>query len=146
MSEGLNRVILLGNLTADPELRHTNGGTGVLNLRLATSERYKGKDGSWQDRTEYHAIVVWGARGEALSRILNKGDRVAVEGGLRTSSYEAKDGSKRYKTEIVASSVLLNGRGSGGGDAPGRRAPGGIEQGSSDHEGADSFTDDDIPF
>jgi len=109
MADGLNRVILLGNLGADPELRYTQGGTAVLNLRLATSETYV-SDGNKKQRTEWHNVVVWAKRAEGLSRILSKGDRILVEGSIRTSSYESRDGSgKRYKTEIHVSNVVLSG-------------------------------------
>lgn len=121
MSEGLNRVMLLGNLGADPELRHTKGGEPILNLRLATAERYKTRDGEWSERTDWHSCVVWGKRGEALSKILRKGSSIFVEGSLRTSSYE-KDGQKRYKTEVNVRNVLLTGGKSKGGrssDGPG---------------------------
>jgi single-strand DNA-binding protein len=111
MSEGLNRAQLMGNLGADPELRFTQSGTAVLNLRLATTTRFKDKDGTWQDRTEWHSVVVWGARAEALGKLLEKGSTVYVEGELRTSSYE-KDGEKRYKTEVHADKVLLSGKAS----------------------------------
>lgn len=114
MAEGLNRVMLLGNLGADPELRTTQGGTAVLKLRLATTERYLDANKAWQERTEWHSVVVWGKRGEALHRFLTKGSNIFVEGSLRTSSYEDREGVKRYKTEVVASNVLLTG-GRGGG-------------------------------
>jgi single-strand DNA-binding protein len=109
MSHGLNRVMLLGNLGADPELRRTQAGQAVLNLRLATTESYLDKDKVWQDRTEWHNVVVWGERGEALARILTKGSAVLVEGALRTSSYEDRERVKRYKTEVIARDVLLTG-------------------------------------
>ena len=108
-NEGLNRVILLGNIGADPELKVTSSGTPVLKLRLATSERYKDRDGEYQERTEWHNVTVWGKRGEALSRFLGKGERILVEGSLRTSSYEDRDGNKRYRTEVIAQNVVLNG-------------------------------------
>lgn len=108
MADGLNKVMLLGNLGADPELRHTQGGQAVLNLRLACSESYLDKDKNRQERTEWVNVTVWGKRGEALAKLLTKGARVFVEGGLRTSSYD-KDGEKRYKTEVVASNVILAG-------------------------------------
>ena len=108
MSEGLNRVMLIGNLGADPELRLTDGGQAVLKLRLATTETYLDRDKQKQERTEWHNVVIWGKRGESLARILKKGERVYVEGGLRTSSYE-KDGQKVYRTEVVISNVILLG-------------------------------------
>lgn len=112
MSEGLNRVQLLGNLGADPELRYTQSGTAVLNMRLAATERYKNRDGEWQERTEWINVVLWGQRAEALGNMLTKGERIFVEGSLRTSSYEGRDGQKRYKTEVNARNIiLLGGRG-----------------------------------
>ncbi len=119
MAEGLNRVLLFGNLGADPELKMTNGGQAVLKLRLATSESYLDRNKVRQDRTEWHSVVVWGKRAEALGKFLTKGARIFVEGGLRTSSYEDKDGKKVYRTEIVASNIILGGRGGGGGGAGG---------------------------
>ncbi len=115
MAEGLNRVMLLGNLGADPELRFTQGGQAVLNLRLATTESYLDKDRVRKERTDWHSVVVWGKRGEALSKILAKGSSLFIEGSIRTSSYEDREGQKRYKTEIVANNVILAGRGAGGG-------------------------------
>jgi single-strand DNA-binding protein len=105
----MNKVILLGNLGADPELRYTANGQPVLHLRIATNESWLDKNRESQERTEWHTVVIWGPRGEALSKILTKGSSVLVEGGLRTSSYD-KDGIKRYKTEIVARDVFLTGR------------------------------------
>ena len=116
MAEGLNKVLLLGNLGADPELKVTAGGQAILKLRLATTESYLDKSNTRQERTEWHSITVWGKRGEALSRILAKGSSIFVEGSIRTSSYE-KDGEKRYRTEIVANNIILAGRGRSGGDS-----------------------------
>ena len=107
MSDGMNKVMLLGNLGADPELRFTPTGTAVLNLRLATNESWLDKEGKKQERTEWHSVVVWGNRAEALAKILTKGACVLVEGGLRSSSYEGKDGVKRYKTEVFARDICL---------------------------------------
>lgn len=141
MSQGYNRCMLLGNLGADPELRMTGGGQAVLKLRLATTESYLDKDKQRQERTEWHSVVVWGKRAEGLGKILHKGDRLFIEGGLRTTSWE-HEGQKRYRTEIVASEVILQG------------SPGGKRERQPEPErekepvGAGDFDadDDDIPF
>ena len=112
MAEGLNRVMLFGNLGADPELRTTAGGQSVLKLRVATAESYLDRDKQRQYRTEWHSVVVWGKRAEALARFLRKGSSVFVEGSLRTSSYE-KDGQKRYKTEVNATNIILGSKATG---------------------------------
>lgn len=135
MSQGLNRVILLGNLGADPELRAV-GETHALNMRLATSETFLDRNKEKQERTEWHRVVVWGKRGEGLARFLKKGDRLLVEGAIRTSSYE-KDGEKRYSTEIVASNIVLSGGGKGSNDSP---------PDDGDGFGGAPDDDDDIPF
>lgn len=109
MSEGLNKVILMGNLGADPDLRYTGNGTPVLHLRMATNESFVDRNKEVQERTEWHSIVFWGNRAEALSKVLSKGDGVLIEGGLHTSSYE-KEGTKRYKTEVVARDLRFTGR------------------------------------
>jgi single-strand DNA-binding protein len=109
MSEGMNKVILLGNLGAEPELRYTTAGLAVLSFRLATTETWTDKDKKRQERTEWHNVVVWGSRAEALSRMLHKGTGLLVEGGLRTQSFE-KDGQRRYRTEVHARDVLFTGR------------------------------------
>lgn len=119
MAEGLNRVMLLGNLGADPELRYTQGGQAVLNIRLATTESYLDKDRVRKERTDWHNVVIWGKRGEALGKILAKGSTIFVEGSIRSSSYEDRDGNKRYKTEIHANNVILAGRGGGRGASAG---------------------------
>src|SRR5512139_1278723 len=133
MAEGLNRVMLLGNLGADPELRYTQGGQAVLNLRLATTESYLDKDRVRKERTDWHNVVIWGKRGEALGKILSKGSTIFIEGSIRSSSYEDREGNKRYKTEIVANNVILAGRGGGrgaeGGRSYGDEPGGGFERG-----------------
>ena len=118
MSDGLNRVYLIGNLGADPELRFTQDGTAVLSLRLACNESYLDRDKVSRERVEWVAVVVWGKRGEGLAKILKKGETIAIEGGLRTSSYE-KDGAKVYKTEVHATNVVLMGGNRGGAPEPG---------------------------
>jgi single-strand DNA-binding protein len=109
MSDGMNKVFLLGNLGADPELRYTTAGVPVSSMRLATNESYVDKNKEPQERTEWHTVVVWGNRAEGLARVLTKGSSVVVEGSLRTSTYE-KDGQKRYRTEIHARDVYFAGR------------------------------------
>jgi single-strand DNA-binding protein len=123
MAEGLNRVMLLGNLGADPELRVTPGGQAVLKLRLATNETYLDRSNVRQERTEWHRVTVWGRRAEALGKILQKGDLLFVEGRLQTSSYE-KNGEKRYSTEVVANNIVLPGTGRGRGEGAPVREPG----------------------
>lgn len=108
MSEGLNKWMGLGNLAADPELKMVAGGQALLKMRLACSESYLDKNNERQERCEFVSVTLWGKRGEALAKFLKKGDRIFVEGGLRTSSYE-KDGEKRYRTEINATNVILSG-------------------------------------
>lgn len=155
MAEGLNRVILLGNLGADPELRMTNGGTAVLNLRLATSETYLDRNKQRQERTEWHRVVIWGRRAEALGKILTKGDRVLVEGGLRTSSYDDRDGNKKYTTEVVATNIVLSGGGGAGASAGAGGRSRGADMGPPPSGGGgyddidyggSPVDDDDIPF
>jgi single-strand DNA-binding protein len=117
---GVNSVTLLGNLGADPELRFTQGGSGVLNLRLATTTQYKDKDGEYKDNTQWHNVTIWGKRAEALSKIVEKGSPIFVRGELRTSSYKDKEGVERYKTEVNAHEVILVGGKSDKGDDGGR--------------------------
>jgi single-strand DNA-binding protein len=162
MAEGLNRVMLLGNLGADPELRMTSGGQAVLKLRLATSETFMDKNRTRQERTEWHNVVIWGKRAEALAKILTKGTRIFVEGGLRTSSYEDRDGKKVYRTEVVSSNILLQGGGGGRGGGAGSGGGGSYKENAPDDgdpsegyrpqsgppAGGDfpETDDDDIPF
>ena len=146
MAEGLNRVMLLGNLGADPELRMTGGGQAVLKLRLATSETYLDRNKVRQERTDWHSIVVWGKRGEALSKILNKGSRLFVEGRLQTSSYDDKEGHKRYRTEVIASDmIMLDGRSPRDGTPDEGYEQRSSPRGSINRSSAD-IGDEDIPF
>lgn len=161
MSEGLNKASLIGNLGADPELRYTGGGSAVLNLRLATSTSYKDKDGERKERTEWHQVVVWGKRAEALSGFLAKGATIFVEGEIRTESYDdKKSGEKRYSTKIHAHTVIPMSKSPGGaradepGEPPRGRPPEGTRAPARDARRDDPrrggrpayAAEDDIPY
>jgi single-strand DNA-binding protein len=124
MAEGLNRVMLLGNLGADPELRVTTGGQAVLKLRLATNESYLDKNQVRQERVEWHRVTVWGRRAEGLAKFVRKGFKLFVEGRIQTSTYE-KNGEKRYSTDIVAINIIVASNGEGGGGRSGGGSDGG---------------------
>lgn len=143
MAGGVNKVILVGNLGADPDMRYTPSGAAVCELRLATNESWNDKNGQRQERTEWHRIVVWGKRAEVVSKYLSKGRQVYVEGRIRTRSWEDKEGNKRYTTEIIANDVqFLGGRG-GGGEGGGDRPPPAEPDWGGGYSGG---PDDDIPF
>lgn len=144
MSEGLNQVTLIGNLGADPEWRNT-GESGVLQLRLATTESYLDRSKQRKEVTEWHTVVVWGRRGEALGKLLSKGSKIAVTGSLRTNSWDANDGTKRYRTQIVARNVLLCG-GGGAGQRYTRDEGPPEDDGPQGNYPAGGYPDDDIPF
>jgi len=153
MAKSVNKVILIGNLGKDPELKHTSGGTAVAKFTLATNERFKDKDGNWQVRTEWHNITCWARLAEIASEYLKKGRTVYIEGSLRTDSWDDKQsGQKRYQTYVNASDLVLlgGGRSEEGG---GRSSRGGEFDQSSHGTEFDSaparateITDDDIPF
>lgn len=142
MAIGVNKVILIGNLGKDPELKYTQGGTPVASFSLATAERWSDKSGERREKTEWHTVVCWGKLGELVNQYLKKGRSAYVEGKLSTRSWEDKDGTKRYKTEVIASQVqFLNTSTGNGGDNPDNR-PG-------EDEPAQQGTvvnDDDLPF
>lgn len=141
MSDGLNRATIIGNLVADPTLRFTQAGQAVLSFRVAASESYADKNGERQERTEFISCVLWGKRAEGLSKILEKGKQLYIEGRIQTRSWEDKDGGKRYATEINASDIKLLGGGSGQRDG-GQRGPrepaqsGGYDGGGDDEDSA----------
>ncbi len=115
--KSLNKVQLIGNLGKDPEIKYTPSGTAVAKITLATNERFKDKAGEWQDRTEWHNVVLWQRLAEIAGEYLKKGGKVYIEGRLQTRSWDDKtSGQKKYMTEVVASDlILLGGRGEGGG-------------------------------
>ena len=130
---GVNKVILIGNLGKDPEVRHLEGGTAVANFTLATSEAYKDKSGQRVEQTEWHNIVVWRALAELAEKYLKKGSTIYLEGKIRTRSWEDKDKVKRYTTEIVADTFTMLGKKEN-------------NSGSTDELPSISKTGDDLPF
>jgi single-strand DNA-binding protein len=149
----VNKVILVGNLGRDAELRYTPGGAAVANFSLATTDTWTDKDsGQRQERTEWHRVDLWGKRAEALQQYLTKGRKIYVEGSLRTRQWEDRDGNKRYSTDIRADRVEF--LGGGAGDGAGRRPDGeGRSQSPSSSPpdqgapgGGPDLTEDDIPF
>ena len=133
MARGINKVILVGNLGADPETRYTSSGSAVTNIRLATSESWKDRQtGEQNERTEWHRVVMFNRLGEIAAEYLRKGSQVYIEGQIRTRKWQGQDGQDRWTTEIVANEMqMLGGRGGGGAapydgpPAPSRRAPAG---------------------
>src|SRR4051794_21811693 len=120
MSKSVNKVILLGNLGKDPEVKYTPQGTAVAKFTLATNERYKDKEGNWQDRTEWHNLVAWQRTAEIVGEYLKKGSSVYVEGALRTNSWDDKEtGQKKYRTEIIVNELVMLGRAQGSGEETG---------------------------
>jgi len=107
MARGVNKVILIGNLGQEPELRYTGSGTAVCNMRLATNESYTDREGNEVDRTEWHNVVAWGRLGEVCNEYLEKGSQVYFEGSLQTRSWEDRDGNTRYTTEIKAQEMMF---------------------------------------
>ncbi len=119
----VNKVILVGNLGADPESRSTKSGSTVTNLRIATTERVKDREGNWNEQTEWHRVVCFGTTAENVARYLSKGRQVYVEGRIRTDKWQDKDGNNRYTTEVVARTVQFLGKKEGRQDDGGSRAP-----------------------
>jgi single-strand DNA-binding protein len=151
----VNKVILIGNLGRDPEVRSTPSGQPVASFTLATSRRWKDKNGQRQEQTEWHQIVVWGKQAEIAGQYLTKGKQIYLEGRLQTRSWDDRQsGEKRYRTEVVCDNFqMLGSRGGGGGDfEQGGAAPGGGGGGGSYDEGGfgggggGDLDDDDIPF
>ena len=138
----INKVILIGNLGRDPELRYTQSGQAVANFSLATTDRFSNREGDRQERTEWHRITVWGKTAENCAQYLNKGRSVYVEGRLQTREWEDKEGQKRRTTEVIAQTVqFLGSRGQGAG------APvGGGDGGRGDFRDEAAPQGDDIPF
>ncbi len=158
MAGGVNKVILIGNLGADPEVRFTPSGQAVANFRIATNESWTDKNQQKQERTEWHRIVVWGKLGELCGEYLKKGRQAYVEGRLQTREWTDKEGKKNYTTEVVAQTVQFLGGGAGGGarpegggfkprdEAPSGGSTGGGGFGGGPDDGGGPPPGDDIPF
>jgi single-strand DNA-binding protein len=144
----VNKVILIGNLGKDPELRYTPGGSAVTNFPIATNERWKDKNGQPQERTEWHNIVLWGRLAEIANEYLKKGSPVYIEGRLQTRSWEDRDGNKRYTTEVVGNQMQMLGREVGAGGGPSAESSEGkLEAEAVPEEIKDTEeADDDLPF
>ena len=142
----VNKVILIGNLGKDPEVRFTAGGKAVARFSVATSEVWNDAEGSRQERTEWHNIVVWGKQAESCGQYLQKGRQVYIEGSIRNRSYDDKDGNKKYITEVNAQRVQFLGGGGGGGGGGRGAAPRGDSQQGSEVPPAPGGEEEDIPF
>ncbi len=160
----VNKVILIGNLGKDPEIKYTPSGMAVAHFSLATNERVKDKDGNWNDRTEWHNIVLFDRKAEVAGEYLKKGRTVYIEGSIRTNSWDDKEtGQKKYRTEIIGNQMVLlggprdsEGGGSGGysgGRSAAAKSSGGFDQRTPESEAPQSapssgpeITDEDIPF
>ena len=148
MARSFARVVIAGNLTRDPELRQTPSGTSVCQFGVAVNRSYKDASGQWAEKTSFFDVVVWGGQGESCARFLTKGRQVAIDGRLEQRSYEAQDGSKRSKVEIIADTVVFQGTPGEtrepvhrGGEQPAREAAAAQD----DFRDID-FGGDDIPF
>jgi len=156
MARGVNKVILVGNLGADPETRYTASGAAITNIRIATSESWRDKQtGENQERTEWHRVVFFSRLAEIAGEYLRKGSHVYIEGSLRTRKWQGQDGQDRYTTEIVANEMQM--LGARGGEASARPAGGGFRDSKPEQKSQapaqsapapveDNFAEDDIPF
>ncbi len=139
----VNKVILIGNLGKDPEIRHTPGGAAVANFSIATNEAWNNRDGQREERTEWHRVVAFGKLAEICGQYLKKGKQVYIEGRLQTRAWDDRDGNKRTTTEIVASSMTMLGR---AGEGPSESYAPPMEEGGFSRASSAAPEDDDIPF
>ncbi len=141
----LNKVMLIGNLGKDPEVRYTTSGTAVASFSVATTEKYKNKSGEWEEKTEWHNVTLWARLAEIAGEYLSKGKTVYIEGRLQTRKWQDKEGKDRYTTEIVGEKMqMLSAKGDGGGKSGGGRAGG--EPTAAYDDPVSYNQDDDIPF
>jgi single-strand DNA-binding protein len=148
MARGVNKVILIGNLGGDPEVRYTPDGVAVANFSLATSENWKDRNGERQERTEWHRLVLWRQLAEIAKEYLKKGSKVYIEGKLQTRSWDDKSGQKHYTTEVVVAQMeMLDSReGSGGGGGGGGGGQNYSPQEPPPYQGGGAGDEDDLPF
>jgi single-strand DNA-binding protein len=143
MPKSVNKVILVGNVGKDPEVKYAPSGVAIAKFSLATNERFKDKSGEWQDRTEWHNVLAWQRLAEIVGEYVHKGDKLYIEGKLQTSSWEDRQsGDKKFRTEIVARDIVLLGTS----DAPERETRRVDEEREPVVAGAGEITDEDIPF
>ncbi len=147
MARGLNKVMLIGNLGADPEVRYTAGGAAVANVRLATADTWRDKDsGETQERTEWHRVVFFGRLAEIVEQYVKKGSQLYIEGRIQTRKWQDKDGNEKFSTEIVASDMqMLGGRGGAGGGPSGGGERGGSNYGGGGGGGGGGSRNDSAP-
>ena len=159
MARGLNKVMIIGNLGNDPEIKYAPSGTAIANITIATTEGRKNKDGDWEDATEWHRVAMFGRQAEVCKDYLRKGSKVFIEGRLQTRSWEDQSGQRRYMTEIIGNQMLMldakgeggsgggysgGGSGGGGGSSRQRNSQAGPPPGPPPDNGPQG--DDDLPF
>jgi single-strand DNA-binding protein len=143
MPKSVNKVILVGNVGKDPEVKYAPSGVALAKFSLATNERFKDKSGEWQDRTEWHSVLAWQRLAEIVGEYVHKGDKLYIEGRLQTSNWEDRNsGDRKFRTEIVVRDIVLL----GSHDAAGPAMHDSTEEGEPVHAGAGEITDEDIPF
>lgn len=142
----VNKVIILGNLGRNPDVRYTQGGDAVANLAIATTEKWKDKNGERQEKTEWHRVTLWGRTAEVAGEYLHKGSSCYIEGRLQTRKYTDKDGVEKYATEIVGDRLQLLGDPRGGGERQQQERPQQQRQQQQSRQKPDNDFDDDIPF
>jgi single-strand DNA-binding protein len=143
MAKSINKVILVGNVGKDPEVKYTPSGVALAKFSIATNERFKDKSGEWQDRTEWHNVLAWQQLAEIVGEYVHQGAKLYIEGKLQTSNWEDRNsGEKKFRTEIVARDIVLLGSRGAGVDED----QGGGEDREPAHAGAGEGTNDEIPF
>lgn len=144
MPKSVNKVILVGNVGKDPEVKYTPSGAALAKFSVATNERFKGKSGEWQDRTDWHNVLAWQRLAEIVGEYVHKGSKLYIEGKLQSSTWEDRNsGEKKYRTEIVARDIVLLCSPETGGGTDQDRA---VDEREPVHPGQGEITDEDIPF